>query len=95
MHWVAWGISPETREIPEGAPPAGGMREGRNSWGSGKTIGYRGPQPPGGTHRYFFRVYALDTRVELPEGASKKELLGAMKDHVLAEAVLVGLYTAK
>jgi len=85
-HWVAFDIDP-TDEIPEGVEELGVA--GRNSTGG---LGYVGPCPPSGTHRYFFRVYALDTRLGLPEGASKAEVLEAVRDHVLAEATLMGTY---
>ncbi len=95
VHWVIYRIPAGTTSLPEGYRAAGGVLEGRNSWRSGKTIGYRGPQPPGGTHRYFFRLYALDTPLDLGPGATKEDLLAAMQGHILAEAELVGLYSKK
>ncbi len=95
VHWVAFGIPVDTTRIPEGGLPAGTIREGRNSWAGGKTIGYRGPQPPSGTHRYFFRLYALDAEITLSAGATKEELQEAMEGHILARAELIGLYSAK
>ena len=88
VHWVAWNIQPETREIREHAEPFG-SGEGLNSWGE---IGYGGPCPPSGTHRYFFRLYALDTRLKLAEGSKKAALEEAMAGHILATAELMGTY---
>ncbi|MEM4240241.1 MAG: YbhB/YbcL family Raf kinase inhibitor-like protein [Candidatus Woesearchaeota archaeon] len=84
-HWVVWNIPPTTKRIdaePEGVP-------GKNSWGR---TGYGGPCPPSGTHRYFFKIYALDTMLDLPAGSNKAALLGAMKGHIIAEASLMGTY---
>jgi Raf kinase inhibitor-like YbhB/YbcL family protein len=85
-HWVAYDID-VTEAIPEGVAALG--TAGRNSWGR---TGYGGPCPPSGTHRYFFTVYALDTRLDLDPGADKADLLEAMKGHVLAEATLMARY---
>lgn len=87
-HWVAYNI-PVLTEIPEGATADLGTA-GRNSWGS---AGYGGPCPPGGTHRYFFRLYALDAELELRAGLSKEALYAAIEGHVLAEAELMGTYS--
>jgi len=65
------------------------LRQGRNDFGD---IGYGGPCPPRGTHRYFFRIYALDTVINPERGALRSTVLKAMEDHVLAEGVLVGKY---
>jgi len=89
VHWVAWNLPADTSEIPEGGLPESAV-EGVNSWGR---RGYGGPAPPSGTHRYFFRVYALDTALELPVTTDKAGLLAAMEGHVLAEAVLMGRYS--
>lgn len=85
-HWVAYDIDP-TGAIPEKAGILG--TGGRNSWG--RTV-YGGPCPPSGTHRYFFRILALDTTLGLEEGASKEAVLAAAEDHVLAEATLMGTF---
>lgn len=87
-HWLAWGIDPEAGGLAEGeAVPV----EGRNDFG---VTGYGGPCPPPGhgRHRYFFRLYALDSEVGLPAGASREELEQALDGHVLAVAELVGSY---
>ena len=92
VHWVLYNIPPGTGSLPEGAkqlPP--GTLQGLNDW---KSTGYGGPCPPPGhgPHRYFFRLYALDSEVGLPAGASRKELERALEGHVLAVAELVGVY---
>jgi Raf kinase inhibitor-like YbhB/YbcL family protein len=90
VHWVRYGIPPTTRSLPEGAARPG--VDGANSWPEGK--GYRGPMPPPGhgVHHYHFRLYALDTTLDLEPGATKAQLLAAMQDHILAMADLVGTY---
>ncbi|MFH1330914.1 MAG: YbhB/YbcL family Raf kinase inhibitor-like protein [Actinomycetota bacterium] len=88
-HWVAYDI-PVTTAVPEAVRSLG--IAGRNSW---RRPGYGGPCPPFGEHRYFFRVYALDGPLGLPAGASKKQILEAVKGHVLAEASLMGRYTLR
>ncbi|MGD9506180.1 MAG: YbhB/YbcL family Raf kinase inhibitor-like protein [Syntrophobacteraceae bacterium] len=85
-HWLAYDIAPETTSIAEGQAPG---TAGINDFGKS---GYGGPCPPSGTHRYFFRLYALDVRLDLPPGLDKKDLLDAMEGHVLAQAELVGRY---
>lgn len=94
-HWVVFNIPANVRELPEDMPA--GMKFGdlaatfgKNSWGRS---GYGGPCPPGGTHRYFFKLYALDTVLSLNEGANKKQVLAAMEGHVLAETELMGTYS--
>jgi len=92
VHWVLYDMSAEADELPEGATgtqlPAG-TREGINDW---KRTGYGGPCPPIGRHRYFHKLYALDTALPNLREPSKKELLDAMQGHVLAEAQLIGTY---
>ncbi|HSQ36421.1 MAG TPA: YbhB/YbcL family Raf kinase inhibitor-like protein [Acidimicrobiia bacterium] len=88
-HWVAYDI-PVAGTVPEGVRSLG--TPGRNSW---QRTGYGGPCPPTGEHRYFFRVYALDTRLGLPEGAGKNQVLEAMQGHILAEATLMGRYSRR
>ena len=86
-HWVVFNIASAIREIPKGTEPNG--VGGRNSWGR---TGYGGPCPPSGAHRYFFKLYALDTTLNLPEGSTKKELESAMQGHIVAQAQLMGTY---
>lgn len=87
VHWVAFDFPP-TDVIPEGIPLLG--IGGKNSWG---TTGYGGPCPPSGTHRYFFKLFALDRPLELPEGSTIEEVLDALEGHVLDRAELMGRYT--
>lgn len=89
-HWIIFDIPSGAREFRESESPAGAT-EGRNDYGD---IGYGGPRPPSGTHRYFFNAYALDTRLELPAGASAAEVERAMETHVLENAELMGRFTA-
>ncbi|MCH8164750.1 MAG: YbhB/YbcL family Raf kinase inhibitor-like protein [Planctomycetes bacterium] len=88
VHWVAWNI-PGT-SLPEAVKPdATDIAQGMNSW---PRTGYGGPCPPSGTHRYFFKVYALDTRLDLPAKTTKQALLDAMDGHILAQGELMGTY---
>ncbi len=89
VHWVLWNIDPSRSEISEGSVPAGAV-EGVNDFGN---LGYGGPCPPSGTHRYFFRLYALDAAIPLDKGITRKDLEKAMKGHVLGQAELIGLYS--
>lgn len=94
VHWVLFNIPSNTRELAEGIPAqdvlADGSLHGVNSWGR---LDYGGPCPPGGTHRYFFKLYALDLMLDLASGASKADLLEAMDGHILAEAELMGTFS--
>lgn len=87
-HWIEFDIPATTATVREGAGLVG--TPGNNSWGR---TGYGGPCPPGGTHRYFFKLYALDRALNLPEGSSKQAVEAAMAGHVLANAELIGLYS--
>jgi Raf kinase inhibitor-like YbhB/YbcL family protein len=93
VHWVLFNIPADadglSAEIPSDAILENGARHGKNDFGK---LGYGGPCPPGGTHRYFFKLYALDTQVELDSGSTKAQLLEAMEGHILAEAQLMGTY---
>jgi Raf kinase inhibitor-like YbhB/YbcL family protein len=93
-HWVLFNIPYSTVSLPEGIPAEpvidGIGVHGSNSW---RRIGYGGPCPPqGAVHRYYFRLYALDTPLDLEAGASKKEVEEAMQSHILAEGQLMGRY---
>jgi hypothetical protein len=88
VHWVVFNIPPETDEITQNTIPVK-AQEGITDF---QNIGYGGPCPPSGTHRYFFKLYALDTILQLDSGASKEEVLSAMRGHILQQAELVGLY---
>ena len=85
-HWIVWNIPPTTRKIEENTVPG---TEGMSSY---RKHAYGGPCPPYGTHRYFFKVYALDTQLDLKSNSTKKDVEKAMENHVLAEGELVGLY---
>lgn len=99
VHWVIFNIAADLRELPQGIghelgpEQVPGARHGVNSWPS-DNVGYRGPAPPpgSGTHRYFFKLYALDSMLDLSAGATKKQLLEAMSGHILGEGQLVGTY---
>ena len=93
VHWVLFNLPADITEFRENVPPEreleSGAKQGMNDF---RKIGYGGPCPPSGTHRYFFKLYALDTEINLEAGATKSELLRAMEGHILAEAQLMGRY---
>jgi Raf kinase inhibitor-like YbhB/YbcL family protein len=94
VHWVLYDLPANTRELPEGVAKqeqlASGAMQGRNDF---EKTGYGGPcPPPGKPYRYFFKLYALDKKLNLKSGATKAELERAMKSHVLAQAELIGKY---
>ncbi|HOW43356.1 MAG TPA: YbhB/YbcL family Raf kinase inhibitor-like protein [Candidatus Omnitrophota bacterium] len=88
VHWVVYDIAPTDR-IAENSVP------GIEGWNSFNRQSYGGPCPPSGTHRYFFKLYALDIKLELPEGQGKQAIESAMQRHILARAELIGLYKQK
>jgi Raf kinase inhibitor-like YbhB/YbcL family protein len=93
-HWVLFNLPPDRHGLDAGIATdkelAGGARQGKNDFGK---IGYGGPAPPRGKpHRYLFKLYALHTKLDLPAGATRDQLLTALKSHVLAEGQLMGLY---
>jgi hypothetical protein len=94
VHWVLFNLPAGVSELSESVPPESelddGSRQGTNDFGR---IGYGGPCPPGGTHRYYFKLYALDIVLELEAGARKPQLLEAMEGHILAEGQLMGKYS--
>ncbi|WP_135612793.1 YbhB/YbcL family Raf kinase inhibitor-like protein [Methanococcoides sp. AM1] len=85
-HWIVWNIEPGSM-IRENTIPG---VQGLNDF---KTTDYAGPCPPSGTHRYFFRIYALDTMLDLVSGSTRTDLEQAMQDHIIAEAELMGTYS--
>ncbi|HZD54892.1 MAG TPA: YbhB/YbcL family Raf kinase inhibitor-like protein [Candidatus Aquicultoraceae bacterium] len=87
-HWVVWNIPATTAEIPEDSVPPGAL-QGTNDFGKRK---YGGPCPPSGTHRYFFKLYALDAPLSLPAGAAKAQVEQEIGAHLLGRAELVGRY---
>ncbi len=94
VHWVLYGLPLDTLELPENIPSdkdvLGGAKQGVNDFCK---QGYGGPCPPGGTHRYFFKLYAIDKVIELEAGATKDEILKAINGHILAEGQLMGRYS--
>lgn len=97
VHWVLFGIPSSVRELPEGVSATeeilSGALQGNNDF---KRLGYGGPCPPrGNPHRYFFKLYALDTELALKSGATKADLLRAMEGHILGEGQLMGTYKRK
>jgi Raf kinase inhibitor-like YbhB/YbcL family protein len=100
VHWVIYKIPADTKGLPEGVPRKSRLKEpygalqGRNSWPAADAIGYRGPMPPPGhgVHHYYFKLYALDTQLDVESGLEKKAILEKIADHILAEGVLMGTY---
>jgi Raf kinase inhibitor-like YbhB/YbcL family protein len=94
VHWVLYNLPAKARSLPEAVPAEAelpdGSRHGKNGWGR---LDYGGPCPPSGTHRYFFKLYALDTVLDLKAGADKKQVLKAVEGHILAQAELMGVYS--
>jgi Raf kinase inhibitor-like YbhB/YbcL family protein len=91
VHWVVWNIDPAIGTIPEHSLPPGAS-EGMNDF---KRQHYGGPCPPSGTHRYFFKLYALDRTLDLKPNTTAAMLEAAMKGHVLAQQTIIGLYSRK
>jgi Raf kinase inhibitor-like YbhB/YbcL family protein len=94
VHWVLLDLPPQVTGLSEGVPdspePPSGGRHGTNDF---RRLGWGGPAPPSGTHRYVFLLYALDAPTGLSVGATRAQALAAMKGHVLSEASLTGLYS--
>jgi Raf kinase inhibitor-like YbhB/YbcL family protein len=90
-HWLLWNIPASTAVIAEGDVPTNAV-VGKNSFGN---VRYDGPAPPSGTHRYYFRISALDTNLSLDRGASRAQLDAAMKGHIVGHADFYGTYSAK
>ena len=93
-HWVIFNLPNNSTSLSEWIMEReeidNGAKQGFNDFG---TIGYRGPCPPGGTHRHYFKIYALDTVIQLPAKINKEDLLKAMEGHILDEGHLIGRYT--
>ena len=96
VHWVLFNIPSHITKLPENVPPTdtleNGAMHGITNFGR---LGYGGPCPPSGTHRYYFKVYAVDAELSLQPGASKKDILEAMEGHILAQGELMGTYKRK
>ena len=94
VHWIIFNIAADKKGLPENVPKSevleGGMKQGTNS---SDKVGYNGPAPPKGpAHRYFFKVYALDTALDLAQGTRKQQLVDAMQGHILAQGQVMGTY---
>ncbi len=93
VHWVLYNLPGQTKELAQDFPPdetlPDGTRQGVTDFGS---TGYGGPCPPSGTHRYFFKIYALDTKIDIVSVINKKDLVKAMEGHILAQGQLMGKY---
>lgn len=87
-HWTLWNIDPKTVEIKENSIPVGAI-QGVTSWGK---PGYGGPCPPSGTHRYFFKLFALDTTLNLDSAAQVSDLYSAFQNHIIAQTEFMGKY---
>lgn len=94
VHWVLYDLPPDLRQLPAAIPPQPFLSKGgvqaKNDFGQ---YGYRGPCPSDGTHRYFFKLYAVDKVLDLPPGVTQAEVQAALKDHILAGAELMGRYS--
>jgi Raf kinase inhibitor-like YbhB/YbcL family protein len=90
-HWLVWNIDPKTIEIAENSPPNGAV-QGTNDY---PNLGYGGPQPPSGTHRYYFKIFALDRVLDLKSGAKRREVDAAMRGHMIGQGELMGRYSKK
>ena len=90
-HWLIWNIDPKTTEIAENSAPAKAV-QGTNDF---PKTGYGGPCPPSGTHRYYFKIFALDQMLDLKAGAKRAEVDAAMRGHVIGQGELMGRYSRK
>jgi len=94
VHWVLYNLPPDTTQLAENIPAdrilVSHANQGTNDF---RKIGYGGPCPPSGTHRYFFKIYALDTTIDLQPGATKKQLLNAARGHIIGTGELIGKYS--
>ena len=90
-HWIVWNIDPKTTDIGENSVPVGGV-QGTNDFGKRN---YSGPCPPSGTHRYFFKIFALDMKLDLKPSARRADLDAAIKSHILERGALMARYAHK
>lgn len=90
-HWLVWNISPITTEIPENSIP----KDATQGTNSGRTVGYYPPCPPSGTHRYTFKIFALDSELDLPSSTTAKTLYEKTKNSIIDQAEIIGLYSRK
>jgi hypothetical protein len=93
-HWIVYALSPDTTDLERHQPAtpqlSNGARQGVNGF---EETGYGGPQPPSGTHRYVFHLYALDTNTDIPAGLTREEIDGVIEGHVIEETTLMGRYS--
>ncbi|MCB4756807.1 MAG: YbhB/YbcL family Raf kinase inhibitor-like protein [Elusimicrobia bacterium] len=93
VHWIIFNIPAEEKELKEGIPTMDKLPNGAiQGLNDSRSVGYSGPCPPSGTHRYFFKLYALDTRLSLSPKARKADVVKAMENHILTQAELMGTY---
>ncbi len=93
VHWVLWNIPADARGLEENLPKTAALPNGAQQGTTDfRRVGYGGPCPSSGTHRYFFKLYALDTMLELPASTTKRNLEGAMQGHILGQGELMGKY---
>lgn len=90
VHWTVWNLNPDTKAIFEGGSLPAGTVEGMTDFGRS---GYGGPCPHAGLHRYFFKLYALDSTLDIPRSSTKKELEQAMEGHIITQTQIIGLYS--
>ncbi len=94
VHWVLFNIPTTAHEWPENTPTDANLPNGAvQGLTSARSVGYHGPCPPSGTHRYFFKLYALDIKLDLTSKADKQALLNAMQGHILAQGELMGTFS--
>ncbi len=93
IHWILYDLPPEQRQLTAGVPPQPFLLNGVQGKNDFDQYGYKGPCPPSGTHRYFFRLYAVNKVLDLPPGVSGMAVQAALKGHILAKAELMGRYT--
>jgi Raf kinase inhibitor-like YbhB/YbcL family protein len=90
-HWLVWNIDPKTTVIEENSAPSNAI-QGKNDFGR---TGYGGPCPPSGTHRYFFKIFALDRQLDLPAGSKRAQFDAEMRGHIIGQGELMGRYSRK
>ena len=88
-HWLVWNIDPKTAAVEENGAPSNSV-QGKNDFGKS---GYGGPCPPSGTHRYFFKIFALDRQLDLAAGSKRAQLDAQMRGHIIAQGELMGRYS--
>ncbi|HHP7244456.1 MAG TPA: YbhB/YbcL family Raf kinase inhibitor-like protein [Elainellaceae cyanobacterium] len=93
VHWVLYNMPPDVQQLPEGATDSIGSMGGVQGKSDFGKQGYGGPCPPGGTHRYFFKLYALDTMLDLEPGATKADVVKAMDSYIVANGELMARYS--